>query len=224
MDEEDDANAFFLKSIRKELITILEGVDDKDEAKFRESGLAASEFVPNRMGPSNSTIDNDLVNMHLNLKKSYELFQTIGDRLESINFCCLKSRIKDLHINDKSDESIKEIVDDFKKRYDQKRMEARLIDLTKKVGTKFRKHPGEFGDIPELSEFFRACTQLQHGLEKLKKQRNEIQDITRRMNHVVEMSYDRVNEIQQKLEADPTFAKVKIANEKVEELNLEGTK
>lgn len=137
-----------------------------------------------------------------NLNESYELFQTIGERFENINFGCLKSRIKDLHLTDKTNENIKNIVRDLKNSFDQKYLDNRLVDLTKEVGTKFRRHPGEFGDIPELSEFFKACTQLQHGLEKLKTQRNEVQDITKRMGHLIEMSYDRISEIQKNVKIE----------------------
>lgn len=144
------------------------------------------------------TIDEDLQKMHVNLKESYDLFQTIGERFENINFGCLKSRIKDLHLNENNNDTIKTIVNDLKNSFDQRYMDNRLSDLTKEVSCKFRKHPGEFGDIPELSEFFRACAQLQHGLERLKKERRSVQDLTMRMNQVAEQSYSRIDEMQNK--------------------------
>ncbi|XP_075147218.1 uncharacterized protein LOC142221383 [Haematobia irritans] len=162
--------------------------------------LSPSYEIVHQREYSSTAIDEDFQRMNLNLKNSYELFQSIGGHLENINFCSLKSRIKDLNLNDKTNESLKQIAKDLKNTFDQKFIDNRVNDLTKEVGIKFRKHPGEFGDIPELSEFFRACTQLQHGLETLKRHRNEIQDITRRVTHVVEKSCDRSKEIQKNRE------------------------
>lgn len=159
------------------------------------------------------SIDDEMQKINLDLNHSYQLFQTIADRFESINFGCLKSRIKDVHLEGKNND-IKVIVNDLKNTFDQKYVDNRLSELTQEMAGKFRRHPGEFGDIPELSEFFKVCTQFQHGLEKLKRQRNDVQDITKRMTHIIEISCDRVTELQKKLELDSGDAKLRVDNNK----------
>lgn len=143
-----------------------------------------------------NNINDDIQKMLNNLDESCRLFQSIGERFENINFGCLKNRIKDLHLNERSAESIKTIVNDLKHSFDEKYMENRLNDLTKEVTTKFRNHPGEFGDIPEISEFFRTCTKLEQGMEKLRRQRDDCLFLQNRMAKVEEASYERINDIQ----------------------------
>ncbi|XP_065354421.1 uncharacterized protein LOC135948898 [Calliphora vicina] len=146
-----------------------------------------------------NTIDDDIHKMQYQLDESCKLFQTIGERFENINFGCLKNRIKDLHLNERSSDSLKTIVNDLKHSFDEKYMENRLNDLTIEVTSKFRDHPGEFGDIPEISEFFRTCTKLEQGVEKLRKQRDDCMFLQKRMTRVAEASYERVNDIQKKI-------------------------
>ncbi|XP_037824309.1 uncharacterized protein LOC119612571 [Lucilia sericata] len=145
------------------------------------------------------SINGDIQKMQYDLDECCKLFQNIGGRFESINFGCLKNRIKDLHLNERSSDSLKTIVDDLKHSFDEKYMENRLNELTKEVTTKFRNHPGEFGDIPEISEFFRTCTKLEQGLEKLRRQRDDCMFLQKRMARVAEASYERVNDIQQQI-------------------------
>lgn len=144
-----------------------------------------------------NNINDDIQKIQYNLDESCKQFQTIGERFENINFGCLKNRIKDLHLNDRNAESIKTIVNDLKHSFDEKYMENRLNDLTKDVTTKFRNHPGEFGDIPEISEFFRTCTKLEQSMEKLRRQRDDCLLLQKRMARVAEASYERINDIQQ---------------------------
>ncbi|XP_073814408.1 uncharacterized protein [Musca autumnalis] len=219
---------FLLDSIRNELVAIID--EESLESKYdepKQQNIINRTVAKDTLGDTKSMmptakidnityrcnlpqpeghclIDEDLQRMNINLKESYQLFQTIGDRFENINFACLKSRIRDMHLDDKNSD-IKSIVHDLKNTFDQKYVDNRLGDLTKEMGSKFRRHPGEFGDIPELSEFFKACTQLQHGLEKLKRQRNDVQDITKRMSHIIESSCNRVNELQKQLELESEY-------------------
>lgn len=146
-----------------------------------------------------STIDDEIQKMHTKLEESSKLFQEIGERFENINFNCLKSRIRDLHLNDRSNSVIKDVFDDLKNSFDAKYKQNRLENLTKEVTAKFREHPGEFGNIPELSTFFKTCTQLQQGLEKLQKLKDSCQNLERKMFRVAEASYDRVIDIQSKI-------------------------
>lgn len=48
--------------------------------------------------------------------------------------------------------------------------------------SKFRSHPGEFGDIPELSKFFQACSQMQHGLKELEENRERMDDLRNKVD------------------------------------------
>lgn len=146
-----------------------------------------------------STIDNDIQKLQCSLDESCKLFQSIGESFENINVACLKNRIKDLHLNERSSDAIKIIVNDLKHSFDKKYMENRLNDLTKEISSKFRNHPGEFGDIPEISEFFRACTKLEQGLGNLRKQKDDCMFLQNRMTRIAEASYERVKDIQQKI-------------------------
>ena len=147
-----------------------------------------------------SNMDDDIQKMYSSLEESSKFFRNIGERFENINFSRLKSNIKDLHLNERSNSDvIKVVVDDLKNSFDEKFKQNRLEDLTKEVTTKFREHPGEFGNIPELSEFFKTCAQLQQGLEKLQKIKDNCQNLERRMFRAAEASYDRVSDIQSKI-------------------------
>ncbi|KAI8119843.1 hypothetical protein FF38_14141 [Lucilia cuprina] len=169
----------------------------------RSNGTMSKEIASTRsaiLDNSNiSSITDDIHKMQYEFDSCCKLFQNIGERFENINFGCLKNRIKDLHLNERSSDSLKSIVDDLKHSFDEKYMENRLNELTKEVSTKFRNHPGEFGDIPEISEFFRTCTKLDQGLEKLRRQRDDCMFLQKRMARVAEASYERVNYIQQQI-------------------------
>uniref|UniRef100_W8C1S7 Uncharacterized protein n=2 Tax=Ceratitis capitata TaxID=7213 RepID=W8C1S7_CERCA len=131
--------------------------------------------------------------MRFDLQQSYELFQAMGERFQAINFRSLKRRIKDMNLN-KSDRSSKleqEVKDVLKKHYD----DNTLSSLTTEMGVRFQQHPGEFGNIPELSEFFQTCTQLQHGLEQIKRQRQSVSKLTKRITNATEASYKRIDHI-----------------------------
>ncbi|KAM7362855.1 uncharacterized protein ACRADG_000002 [Cochliomyia hominivorax] len=153
-------------------------------------------------------IDDDIKKMQYQLDESCKIFQSIGERFENINFNCLKNRIKDLHLNERTTDSIKTIVSDLKNSFEEKYLENRLNDLTKDVTKKFRNHPGEFGDIPEISEFFQTCTKLEQGLEKLRKQRDDCLYLQKRMARIAEVSYDRINDIQQNVNKDKPIEKI----------------
>ncbi|XP_050322353.1 uncharacterized protein LOC126754438 [Bactrocera neohumeralis] len=147
--------------------------------------------------PSNESqsaiIDTDLQKMRYDLQQSYELFQTMGERFQAINFSSLKNRIKDMNLS-KQDRTAKlneEMKDILEKHYNNNSLNS----LTAEMGEKFQNHPGEFGNIPELSEFFQTCSQLQHGLEQLKRQRNSISEMTKRLSNATEASYTRIDHI-----------------------------
>ncbi|BFF90691.1 uncharacterized protein DMAD_09172 [Drosophila madeirensis] len=141
------------------------------------------------------SIDGDLQKMQVELKQSYELFQGIGEKLESINFSCLKSRIRDLHLNSSTSEVGKVATDELQKTFEAHYVRNNLDKLTANVSQGFRRHPGEFGDIPELSTFFQACTQLEHGLDALKQQRRRSNELEKRLCWATEIAYDRMDEI-----------------------------
>jgi len=67
----------------------------------------------------------------------------------------------------------------------------------------FRRHPGEFGDIPELSTFFRACTQLERGLDALHQQRRRNSELEKRLCWATEIAYDSMDEIRNAVGSDP---------------------
>ncbi|XP_018803075.1 PREDICTED: uncharacterized protein LOC108977696 [Bactrocera latifrons] len=138
-------------------------------------------------------IDTDLQKMRYDLQQSYELFQTMGERFQSINFSSLKNRIKDMNLS-KQDRTAKlneEMKDVLEKHYNNNTLNS----LTAEMGEKFQNHPGEFGNIPELSEFFQTCSQLQHGLEQLKRQRNSVSEMTKRLSNATEASFTRIDHI-----------------------------
>lgn len=140
-----------------------------------------------------ATIDTDLQKMRYDLQQSYELFQTMGERFQAINFSSLKNRIKDMNLS-KQDRTAKlkdEMRDVLEKHYNNNTLNS----LTAEMGAKFQSHPGEFGNIPELSEFFQTCSQLQHGLEQLKRQRHSVSEMTKRLSNATEASYERVDHI-----------------------------
>ncbi|XP_054726688.1 uncharacterized protein LOC129236362 [Anastrepha obliqua] len=155
-----------------------------------------------------AAIDTDLQKMRRDLQQSYELFQKMGERFQSINFSSLKSRIKDLNLGKKDQTSkleseIKNIL--------QKHVKDNTMDrLTAEMGVKFQQHPGEFGNIPELSEFFQTCTQLQHGLEQLKRQRNSVEEMTKRLSSSAEASFGRIDEIHNILHSKQAIHKPKL--------------
>uniref|UniRef100_A0A1A9UFQ1 Uncharacterized protein n=1 Tax=Glossina austeni TaxID=7395 RepID=A0A1A9UFQ1_GLOAU len=210
-----------LNEIRKELVSIIEdhpnaeGVeiknatkDDKKTPKHDKSEPRRQRHYPLRSDSSNNglfqdnnfnNIDDDLNKMCVNLTQSYELFQNVGGRFESFNFNGLLDRIKDLNLSGNTDEALKATVDDLRRTFDEDYKANRLNEMTKTASSKFNKHAGEFADIPEVGEFFRACSHLERGLEQLKKQRTEVNELTKRMTRAINTSYDRIDEIQKGL-------------------------
>jgi len=147
-----------------------------------------------------SQLDEDLMKMKLELNQSYELFQKLGDRFESINFSSLKSRIKDLNVTKQNNVSGKAAAEELKKLFEKKYMENRLDELTTEAAASFRMHPGEFGDIPEISEFFKTCNQLENGLEKINRQRKKTSNLSNRIMLASESSLDRIDVIRKELD------------------------
>lgn len=143
-------------------------------------------------------IDEDIQKMKSELNQSYELFQNAGEAFNSINFDCLKTRIKDLHISVNNNCGM-ENVNDLQNVFEEHYRSNRLKKLTSEMGKEFDQHPGEFADIPEIGVFFKACNQLQRGLNQLKKQRSNIVDLTERISVVTEKNYNKVKEIQKSL-------------------------
>lgn len=164
------------------------------DPKFR------SDFMESQAAKS---IDDDLQKMQLELKKSYELFQGIGEKFESVNFTGLKNRIRDLHLNDTNNEMGKMTTMELQKMFDTRFSQNRLDKLTTDATEGFRRHPGEFGDIPELSTFFQACTQLERGLDTLRQQRQRNSELEKRMCWATEIAYDRMDEIRSAVGTDP---------------------
>ncbi|XP_036324471.1 uncharacterized protein LOC118737810 [Rhagoletis pomonella] len=140
-----------------------------------------------------AAIDTDLQNMRCDLQQSYELFLTMGERFQAINFSSLKTRIKDMHLA-KKDRTVS-LEDEIKEILQIHYRNNTLDKLTVEMGEKFQRHPGEFGNIPELSEFFQTCTQLQHGLEQLKRQRHSVDEMAKRLSRATEISYARIDDI-----------------------------
>lgn len=160
----------------------------------RLSSLERSLAMDFMESQSAKTMDEDLQKMQMELGKSYELFQTIGGKLESINFSGLKTRIRDLHLNNNNDLdkiTTKQLKESFESSY----LQNHLKKITTDVSDDFRRHPGEFGDIPELSTFFQACSQLEHGLDSLKKQRKRSSELEKRLCWATEIAYNRMQEI-----------------------------
>ncbi|KAH8318654.1 hypothetical protein KR074_000423 [Drosophila pseudoananassae] len=164
------------------------------DPKFR------SDFMESQAAKS---IDDDLQKMQLELKKSYELFQGIGEKFESVNFTGLKNRIRDLHLNDSNNEMGKMTTMELQKMFDTRFQQNRLDKLTSDATEGFRRHPGEFGDIPELSTFFQACSQLERGLDTLRQQRQRNSELEKRMCWATEIAYDRMDEIRSAVGSDP---------------------
>lgn len=185
---------------RRQLHNSAEAVDESDTiTKTPTSAEHLSTMLSSKILqlPSNetqsATIDTDLQKMRYDLQQSYELFQTMGERFQAINFSSLRNRIKDMNLS-KQDRTAKlreEMRDALEKHYNNNTLNF----LTTEMGAKFQKHPGEFGNIPELSEFFQTCSQLQHGLEKLKRQRNNVSEMTKRLSNATEASYARIDHI-----------------------------
>ncbi|KAL9898221.1 uncharacterized protein LOC119638439 isoform X1 [Glossina fuscipes] len=210
-----------LDEIRKELVSIIEDHpnaegfeiinatnDNKQTPKHDKSERRRQRYNPSRGDASNNgllhdnrfnNIDDDLNNMCVNLMRSYELFQNVGGRFESFNFNGLLDRIKDLNLSGNTNEAFKATVDDLKRTFDEDYKANRLNEMTKTASSKFNKHAGEFADIPEVGEFFRACSHLERGLEQLKKQRTEVNELTKRMTWAINTSYNRIDEIQKGL-------------------------
>ncbi|XP_017031167.1 uncharacterized protein [Drosophila kikkawai] len=164
--------------------------DPKLRAEFLESQAAKS-------------IDDDLQKMQVELKQSYELFQGIGEKFESVNFSGLKTRIRDLHLNDNNNELGKVTTHELKTMFDTRFQQNRLDKLTSDATQGFSRHPGEFGDIPELSTFFKACTQLERGLDALRQQRRRNSELEKRLCWATEIAYDRMDEIRNAMGSDP---------------------
>ncbi|XP_064552802.1 uncharacterized protein LOC135438410 [Drosophila montana] len=161
---------------------MLPSLDHSLTAEFLESQSAKS-------------IDEDMQKMQLELGKSYELFQGIGEKFEAINFGGLKSRIRNLNLNNMPSDLGKITTNELQKMFESRFVQNRLDKLTANVADDFRRHPGEFGDIPELSKFFQACAQLEHGLDTLKQQRKRTNELEKRMCWATEIAYDRMEEI-----------------------------
>ncbi|XP_039495531.1 uncharacterized protein LOC120454368 [Drosophila santomea] len=161
---------------------------------------ARAEFMESHAAKS---IDDDVRKMQLELKQSYELFQGIGEKLESVSFTGLKDRIRDLHLNDSNNELGKATTQELQKMFDQRFLQNRLDKLTTDATQGFRRHPGEFGDIPELSTFFQACTQLERGLDALRQQRRRNSELEKRLCWATEIAYDRMDEIRNSVGSDP---------------------
>jgi len=149
------------------------------------------------------SLDDDVQKMQLELKQSYELFQGIGEKFESVNFTGLKNRIRDLNLNDSNNQMGKATTQELQKMFDQRFLQNRLDKLTTDATQGFRRHPGEFGDIPELSTFFRACTQLERGLDALRQQRRRNSELEKRLCWATEIAYDSMDEIRNAVGSDP---------------------
>ncbi|XP_037732644.1 uncharacterized protein LOC119563364 [Drosophila subpulchrella] len=161
---------------------------------------ARAEFMESHAAKS---LDDDVQKMQLELKQSYELFQGIGEKFESVNFTGLKNRIRDLNLNDSNNQMGKATTQELQKMFDQRFLQNRLDKLTTDATQGFRRHPGEFGDIPELSTFFKACTQLEHGLDALRQQRRRNSELEKRLCWATEIAYDRMDEIRNAVGSDP---------------------
>lgn len=146
-----------------------------------------------------SNLNDSIQEMQNNLDESCKTFEAIAKTFENINFDCLKDRIEEMNLNESSSDSIKLTVNDLRQSFDEKYVENRLADLTKETSSKFCNHPGEFGDIPEISEFFRTCSRLEHGLVKLRQQRDDCKYLQKRMQRAAEASFDRVALIQENI-------------------------
>nr|XP_014086709.1 uncharacterized protein LOC106615150 [Bactrocera oleae] len=191
-----DSNEGTLSQLHKSAKAVAEG---GNITKTPTSAEHLSTMISNKILqlPSNETqsasIDTDLQKMRYDLQQSYELFQAMGERFQAINFSSLKNRIKDMNLS-KQDGTAKlkeEMKDVLEKHYNNNTLNS----LTAEMAEKFQNHPGEFGNIPELSEFFQTCSQLQHGLEQLKRQRNSVSEMTKRLSNATEASYARIDHI-----------------------------
>lgn len=165
-----------------------------------ESSLVLEKLEP----PNSKILDNqDLQDMQIELGKSYELFQRISNKFESIDFGNLHKRIENLHLSESKNDLNKAATGQLKEMFETSFLKNRLGKLTTEVSDGFRRHPGEFADIPELSNFFQACAQLEHGLEALKKQRKRSRELEERVNWATEIAYNRMEEIRNSLGHDP---------------------
>lgn len=181
-------------------------------AQLKES-LSASEIGKRTEEPQNNArsyrnIDADVQKMRANLDESYELFQKVANRLENISFGDLLNRIKDLSLisNNNSDQDTKMGIETLRASFDESFQQNKIEELTRNVKSVFTKHPGEFADIPELSEYYSACSQLERGLEFLKRQRSNVLELSDRMTNATQASFHRMEEIQQLLgERMPVF-------------------
>ena len=145
--------------------------------------------------------DAELKSMQLSLQESYELFQNISNKFDSVNFGGLKSRIKDLNLSKRtSGAGFTSSSCDLNNVLEPNFVQNQLGRLTNEMGGKFKNHPGEFGDIPELSCFFQACTQLQHGLDQLKRHRLDVVHLENSIVGATEATYDRMDEIRKSME------------------------
>ncbi|EDV93252.1 uncharacterized protein LOC6563805 [Drosophila grimshawi] len=151
--------------------------------------IPSADFLDSQSAHS---MDEEMKKMQLELAKSYELFQSIGEKFEAINFGALKTRIRDLHLNN---EMGKASTIELQKTLDASFVQNRMETLATSVSEDFRRHPGEFGDIPELSTFFQTCAQLEHGLDTLKRQRTRSTDLEKRLCWATEIAYNRMEEI-----------------------------
>lgn len=120
-------------------------------------------------------IEADIQKMRFELNKTYEIFKNTAETLESIQFNNLKNRIKDLHMVP-DDKDLEKIV------LESAMNKTEIPELNQVMEDKFRNHPGEFGDIPELSKFFQACTQMQHGLKELDENRDKMDDLKKKVD------------------------------------------
>ncbi|XP_055380470.1 uncharacterized protein LOC129611368 [Condylostylus longicornis] len=135
-------------------------------------------------------IEKDIKQMKLALKQSQEFFSSARDSLELINLENIKHRIKDLHLYPNTRE-LNDVLRDLER---NKKHDVEI--LTKVIGEKFKDHPGEFADIPEVSSFFKLCTQLQRGLDDLDKKKENLDSLEKRILWATNVSENRSKDIQ----------------------------
>ncbi|KAL5280659.1 hypothetical protein ACFFRR_004583 [Megaselia abdita] len=156
--------------------------DTKNESVPSEVLLKKTEEIEERLNENykflhsslSTKIDEDIQKMRFELNKTYEIFKNTAETLESIQFNNLRNRIKDLHLYPE-DKELETMVLDSRNKTD-------IPELNKIMENKFRSHPGEFGDIPELSKFFQACTQMQHGLKELEESRGKMDHLKKKVD------------------------------------------
>ena len=119
-------------------------------------------------------IEADIRNMRHELNKTYEVLKGSAESLESIQFGNLKNRLKDLHMYP-NEQDLEEVIINAA-------MEGSDVNkLNSIMETKFKEHPGEFAGIPELSNFFQACTKMQHGLKDLGENREQMEELKKKV-------------------------------------------